>query len=95
MWWFKLKIMFWSGLFAIGGGIGLRAGADGWSRDIVVKDEPGIRIVRDFDSAQFRFITEAGTWMIGFGVLTLALVLNQWVSGEPKPDEPPSPPPIP
>lgn len=76
MWNLKLKVMASIGAFSIAGGVLLRFLAKHWSRDNsgTTDYEAIIKIV------------EAGTWAIFFGIIVLALALNQWVSGDPKRD---------
>ena len=83
MWWLKLKTAFWVGLFAVGGGAILRAGANEWSRN-VTSSGPGYTSFTAFDTSRYDFIRETGAWSIGFGLLVLALCVNQWVAGDPE-----------
>ncbi len=83
MWYLKLKLMAFVGLLAIVFGVSVRIGADSWSRDVVTESSPTFTSVRHFDKDRYQFFQESGTWLIGFGLVVLALALNQWVSGEP------------
>ena len=83
MWHLKLKTMFITGLLAVAFGVCVRLAADSWSRDIVTDSSPTFTSVRHFDTDRYRFFLELGTWLIGFGLILVALAMNQWVTGEP------------
>jgi hypothetical protein len=91
MWYLKLKVMVGVAILSIFFGAILRADAESWSKDVVVVNTPSFKETRHFDSDRFRLFSEAGACLIGFGVLTLALAMNQWVSGSLTQPEPAAP----
>ena len=74
MWHLKLKVMAATGAASVFFGAMFRFCARYWSRDINGVTDPEMRLN----------IIEAGTWVIVFGIIVMALALNRWVAGDPE-----------
>jgi hypothetical protein len=75
----KMKRAIIAGVACVLFGIVLRAGADSWSRNIV-RQIPGGTSTRHFDEERYTFISETGTWSIGFGLALVVATVAVWVS---------------
>ena len=78
----RLKFALFVGFVAVGFGGCLRIGADRFSQYLVSKRSAEMATSRRSDPGEVEFFQEVGAWSIGFGLIVIALLLNQWVSRE-------------
>jgi hypothetical protein len=61
-------------------GLLIRANAEDWSRNVVRHVGPGTTITTLFDKGRAVLLQDVGAVLLGFAVVSMALLLVQWVA---------------